>query len=114
MTQPNLNQNASQQIAESEVSGEDSTTTAEVSVQPTQPTGTTVTRNSDIDIAEQLFLSILTVNQNHANARYSLAVLYQKIGEKDKAKIMAESLMNIVQDQATKEAVRQQFQSLLE
>ncbi|HOZ56299.1 MAG: hypothetical protein BWY51_00932 [Parcubacteria group bacterium ADurb.Bin316] len=114
VTQPNLNQNASQQIAESEVSGEDSTTTAEVSVQPTQPTGTTVTRNSDIDIAEQLFLSILTVNQNHANARYSLAVLYQKIGEKDKAKIMAESLMNIVQDQATKEAVRQQFQSLLE
>jgi len=113
VTQPNLDQTASQQIAENEVNVDGATTTDGVSVQPTQPTGATVTRNNDINTAEQLFLSILTVNQNHANARYSLAVLYQKIGEKDKAKIMVESLMSIIQDQATKDAIRQQFQSLL-
>ncbi len=117
VTQPNLNQNASQQIAASQVDNSNSTTTSAnstaVSVNPTQPTGATVTRNDDINIAEQLFLSILTVNENYVNARYSLAVLYQKIGEKDKARIMVNSLLNILQDESQKSTIREQFQSLL-
>lgn len=118
VSQPNLNQTADRQIAENEVNSNNATTTEDgsgndiISVNPTQPTGAVVTRNGDIDTAEQLFLSILVSNQNYVNARYSLAVLYQKIGEEDRAKIMVESLLNIIQDQATKETVRQQFQDL--
>ncbi|MCX6795975.1 MAG: hypothetical protein NTW06_00570 [Candidatus Falkowbacteria bacterium] len=113
VSQPNLNQTASQQIAENQISGNEASSTEQVSVRPNLPTGATVTRNNDLNIAEQLFLSILTVNQNYANARYSLAVLYQKVGENEKAKIMAQSLLNILQDEATKQAVKQQFKDLL-
>lgn len=112
VTQPNLNQNAAQQIAENGAEGEASST-ENISVQPTYPSGATVTRNDDLNIAEQLFLNILLTNESHANARYSLAVLYQKIGEKDKEKIMAQSLLNIIQDQATKDAVAEQFKDVL-
>jgi Flp pilus assembly protein TadD len=113
VSQPNLNQTASQQIAENQINGANASSSDAVSVQPNLPTGATVTRNNDLNVAEQLFLSILTVNQNYANARYSLAVLYQKIGERDKAKIMAQSLINILQDEATKNAVKEQFKDLL-
>lgn len=113
VTQPNLNQSAVQEIAEKEISNASSSTEEEVSISPGQSTGATVTRNEDINTAEQIFLSILTTNQNYANARYSLAVLYKKIGEKEKAKVMAQSLLNIIQDQATKETVKEQFQDLL-
>jgi hypothetical protein len=35
--------------------------------------------NDDIIIAEQVFVSILQLNPNHANALYSLAYLYKKV-----------------------------------
>ena len=88
-----------------------------LSVQAGEPTGK-IERNADLNTAEQLFLSILLDpaqggNPNHANARYSLAVLYQKIGENDKAKIMAEYLVNnVLKDQETKDAVSAQFKGL--
>jgi len=88
-----------------------------LSVQAGQAGGK-IERNADLNTAEQLFLSILLDptqggNPNHANARYSLAVLYQKIGENDKAKIMADYLVNnVLQDQATKDAVSVQFKGL--
>jgi len=88
-----------------------------LNIQP-QATGGKVERNADLNTAEQLFLSILLDpaqggNPNHANARYSLAVLYQKIGENDKAKLMADYLVNnVLQDQATKDAVNAQFKGL--
>ena len=84
----------------------------ELSVAPSPPVtqpSATVGRNEDINLAEQIFLSILQAVPNHANARYSLAVLYQKVGEKENQNIMADSLLNILTDQETKDVVRQQF-----
>lgn len=75
-------------------------------------------RDDDLKIAEQLLLSILVDpseggNPKHANARYNLAILYQRIGEKDKAKLMADYLVNnVLQDQAEKDAVKAQFANL--
>jgi hypothetical protein len=36
-------------------------------------------------------------------------VLYQKVGEADNLKIMVNSLLEIIQDEKTKNAVREQF-----
>jgi len=96
---------------EGDVEGEDGDE-EELSVEPTlivtQPAAT-VGRNEDINLAEQIFLSILQAVPNHANARYSLAVLYQKIGEKENQRIMVDFLLSILTDEATKDVVRQQF-----
>lgn len=106
-----LKQNATKQIAESEVNGSTSTE-QDISVQ-TQDPGGQAKRNSDLNEAERLFVAILMNNPNHANARYSLAVLYQKINEPEKAKTMVEALMNIIKDAKTKDALMKQFGDLL-
>jgi len=116
VVQPNLTQTATAQIAEEELTpeGEEGITTPEaISVEPTQPTGAVVAKNNDLAAAEQLFLSILMANSNHANARYSLAVLYQKTGEIENARIMASSLLDIISDEQTIKSVRQQFADIL-
>lgn len=109
VSQPRLDQSASQQIAVNDINPDNASTTEVISVQPTQSTGAVTGRNADLNTAEQLFLSILMANQNHANARYSLAVLYQKVGEPDNVAIMVNSLLDIVQDENTKNAIREQF-----
>ncbi len=128
-TQPNLAQTASQDItiqdvtpeitADEGMEGEESAESKEgmeeeLSVEPTptitRPTAAVVSRNEDINLAEQIFLNILQIVPNHANARYSLAVLYQKVDETDNMDAMADSLLNILTDEATKEVVRQQFE----
>ena len=112
--QPNLNQTATEQITENEINPENaSSSIEELSVKPTQATGSTVNKNSDMVSAEQLFLSIIQNNPNHANAIYSLAVLYQKTGEIENAKIAAQSLLNVLQDESVKNTVRQQFKDIL-
>ena len=68
--------------------------------------------NKDLKAAEQLFLSVLLENQKHANARYSLALLYQKIGDVEKASVMVKSLINILEDEEQKEVIRKQFPGL--
>lgn len=111
VSQPKLDQSASQQIAVNDITPENaSSTEAEnLSVKPSQGSGAVTGRNADLNTAEQLFLSILMANQSHANARYSLAVLYQKVGEADNVKIMVNSLLEIIQDEKTKNAVKDQF-----
>jgi hypothetical protein len=84
-----------------------------LSVKPSQKAGAVVEKNADLSAAEQLFLSILVNNSNHANAKYSLAVLYQKTGETDNARLMINSLLETVTDAATQEAVRKQFSDIL-
>jgi len=106
VSQPNLEQTAAEDITKGE--GEEE----ELSVEPDQTTGVTTSRNNDLTMAEQIFLSILQINPNHANARYSLALLYQKIDETDNAKIMVKSLLDILQDEQTKQAVKRQFPGL--
>jgi tetratricopeptide (TPR) repeat protein len=115
ITQPDLSQTASAQITENAINPDGSPAGeqgAEVSVSPSAPVNGVMSSNEDLNTAEQLFLSILAANNNHANARYSLAMLYQKLGEKDKAEVMVKSLLEIIPDEATKDAVRQQFPGL--
>ena len=116
-----LNQTASQQIAENDIAPEEELAPGEegepsqeeLSVEPSTPPPAGLTaRNTDLNTAEQLFLSILLANPNHANSRYSLAVLYQKVGEQENARVMVKSLLDIVQDEQTKNAIKQQFPGL--
>lgn len=115
VAQPSLDQEASQQIAERDITPEEETgtTTEELSVQPNEPTGNTISRNEDINAAEQIFLSIVNNNPNHSNARYSLAVLYQKLGSNEKAASQVNRLLQIVKDPQTRQAVQQQFADVL-
>ena len=114
VSQPNLNQTAPEQITENDINPEIASSSGEqLSVKPTQATGDTVSKNGDIISAEQLFLSIVQNNPNHANAIYSLAVLYQKTGETKNAKIAVQSLLNILQDENVKNTVRRQFEGIL-
>ena len=112
VSQPKLNQNASEEIAKNDIDPNASSTGENLSVNPATPTGAIITKNSDLASAEQLFLSILQNNKNHANALYSLAVLYQKTGETDNIKLMVQTLLNVVQDNKTKDAIRAQFEGL--
>ena len=68
--------------------------------------------NESLKTAEQLFLSVLLKNQNHPNARYSLALLYKNTGDTQKAKVMVQSLLKIITDEAQKEAIKKQFPGL--
>ena len=82
VTQPNLFQTASKNLTQNSLNEGQKTTTGEqpkdLSVQPDQSTGQTTELNDQLKNAEQIFASIVAVNQNHANALYSLALLYQK------------------------------------
>lgn len=89
--------------------GEDS---QELSVKQVKVAEGVIEKNSDLATSEQLFLSILLNNQNHANARYSLALLYNKVGDTEKASIMVKSLLKILGDEKQKEAIKQQFPGL--
>lgn len=75
-------------------------------------TNTTLEKNEDLVKAEQIFLGILAANQSHANSIYSLAILYQKIGDKEKASQRVQQLLGVLNDGATKDAVKAQFQGL--
>lgn len=108
-----LSQEDSQRITETEIYPDGSGTSTSISVKP-RDTGPKVGRNSDLTTAEQTFLSIMAANPNHANASYSLAVLYQKIGEEDNARVMVKTLLNIIDDKATKQAILDQFGSILQ
>jgi len=100
----NLAQTASQEITLEENDDEE----LSVEPQPRQTTGI-IEVNDDLILAEQLFLSIIRDVPNHANAYYSLAVLYQKLGRQDNVKTMVNALMNILTDEQIKQSVRQQF-----
>lgn len=112
--QNSLAQTASEQIAVDDITPGDASSTPQISVQPTKPAGSTVAKNADLIAAEQLFLSILLANPQHANARYSLAMLYKQVGDLNNAKIMAQSLLELVPDEKTKNAVKTQFADVLD
>lgn len=115
VTSPKMAQTDPKQIAENDINPDGTAqgeTGENISVQSNSVTGAVIKRNEDLNNAEQLFLSILQQNPNHANSLYSLAVLYMKIGERDNTKIMVDKLLEILPEDATKEAVRKQFESL--
>jgi tetratricopeptide (TPR) repeat protein len=115
VTQPKMAQTDSKQIAVNDItpgSNANGATGDNISVQPGSATGGTIVKNSDLATAEQIFLSILASNPNHANSIYSLAVMYEKVGDKTNAKITVDKLLSILTDDATKNAVKDQFKNL--
>jgi len=74
--------------------------------------GGTIKKSEDVTTAEQLFLSIVQANPNHANALYSLALLYQKTGETENAKIVIKQLLIVVTDQPSIDIIQKQFPGL--
>jgi tetratricopeptide (TPR) repeat protein len=105
VVKPDLGQGASADITTGQ-------TDPGLSVSPDSQTGGRIARNDDLTNAEQLFLNILANNPNHANSLYSLALLYQKIGETSNARAMVTKLLEILPEDATKDAVRKQFTGL--
>lgn len=112
--QPVLTQNIAREIAQAgiEDTNQDNAPIADLSVQQRPPMGSTVSRNDDLKIAEQIFLSVLQEAPNHANALYSLALLYQKLDEKNNAEIAVKRLLEIVEDEKTQEMLKEQFKSI--
>lgn len=74
--------------------------------------GGAVPKNDDMKLAEQLFLSIIQANQNHANALYSLALLYQKTGETGNGRLVVKQLLAVLTDQPSIDLVKRQFPGL--
>lgn len=107
----NLSQTAAQDIAVNDASPEGAEGEG-LTVQPSQPASGTISRNEDLNLSEQIFLNILQVMPNHANALYSLALLYQKTGERSNAAGMVERLLEVLPDDAAKAAVKEQFKGL--
>lgn len=101
-SQTSIAQTESDKIATGEGENQD------LSVQTNQNTAS-LKDNNDLKAAEQIFLAIINQNNTHANALYSLAMVYQKTGQTDNLKIVVKRLMEILTDDTSKEAVKKQF-----
>ena len=133
VSNPNLKQTETKKITETEIipleeeetdvldeeklaEGDEEDVTEEVvepiSIQKNEPTGNVIERNNDLNLAEQIFGSLVIANPKHANALYSLAVLYQKLGETDKTTEMVSKLLSILKDDRSRQIVMQQFEGL--
>lgn len=84
----------------------------ETEVAVSTPKGMNIERNDDLNIAEQIFVNIAQAIHPHANALYSLALLYQAIGEDENAKIAVMELLKIEQPQEQLDKIKAQFQGL--
>jgi len=104
VAQNGLSQNAAEDITKG--------TEANGDLSVSNPSVGTVKKNEDITASEQLFTSIVQAIPNHANALYSLALLYQKTGETDNAKVVVKQLLNILTDQPSIDIVKKQFSGL--
>ncbi|MFA4941567.1 MAG: hypothetical protein WC582_03160 [Patescibacteria group bacterium] len=112
VAQLNISQNATEELTEEESAAEINVDN-ELSVNSEQAVGAFVDRNDDLNMAEQIFYEIYKMNPKHANALYSLALLYQKIGEIDNAKLAVKELLSVVEsDNQAVEAVKKQFYGL--
>ena len=112
VSQFDISQNATRELTAEEAVNKDAAS-GELSVDSGQPTGAAVKRNDDLNMAEQAFFSVYQLNPKHANALYSLALLYQKVGENDKARVAVAALLPIIANDAQAvQAVQQQFPGL--
>jgi len=105
VAQPDLTQTAANDIAKGQENQDN------LSVKP-QPGTNKAANNEDLKTAEQIFLDLVNANPNHANALYSLALIYQKTDQTDNAKLVVKKLLEIVTDEPTKELVKKQFPGL--
>lgn len=102
-----ISQTAEKEIAGGEDSGK------ELSVVPQGAGGNVaISRNSDINMAERIFADVLKVSPNHVNSLYSLALLYKKIGETDNVRGIVKTLLDNLQTEQEKQAVKEQFSGM--
>lgn len=94
-----------------EEGGEDSDLSVAEPASPPAATGQ-ITMNDDLQAAEAIFKQIVAVSPSHANAVYSLALIYEVTGNKAEARSYYEKLVEIVPDQATKDAILKKLSSL--
>ena len=106
-----LTQDKAAQIVENESTPNTDGVTGDLQIQK-NVTPNKVEKNDDLARAEQVFLSILASNDKHANALYSLAILYQKTGDTEKASQSVKKLLSVLSEGPTKDAVRKQFKGL--
>ena len=106
-----MTQNKSAEIIENEQTPNEDGVIDELNVQP-NISKAKVEKNDDLARAEQVFLSILSANNNHANALYSLAILYQKLDDTPRASQSVKKLLDVLAEGPTKDAVRNQFKGL--
>jgi tetratricopeptide (TPR) repeat protein len=102
VAQPDLTQTASNDIAKGQENQDN------LSVKP-QPGANKGANNEDLKTAEQIFLDLVNANPNHANALYSLALVYQKTNQTDNVKLVVKKLLEVLQDEQSKELVKKQF-----
>lgn len=105
-------QSLSQTSSEDIIANEDNVDEEELSVEVNIDAVVSDTKNDDLVMAEEVFLSILNINPRHANSIYSLALLYQKVNKIDNAKRAVVALLDLIQDEKTKDAIKKQFKGL--
>ncbi|PIT93957.1 hypothetical protein COU00_01615 [Candidatus Falkowbacteria bacterium CG10_big_fil_rev_8_21_14_0_10_43_11] len=71
-----------------------------------------VSFNNDLKVAEAILKNLIEVSPSHANAIYSLALIYETVGDAAQARQYYEKLLNIVSDQPTKDAILKKLQAL--
>ena len=111
----NVKEQAIKDVIQPDEKGDDSAEASddeELSVESSQQYNTEVERNEDINIANQIFLNILQAEKSHANALYSLGLIYQAVGENDNTKAVIDQLLMLLDDSEQKNKVKQQFKDL--
>lgn len=107
----NLQQQQTKQITSSE-NKKEALYEKELSVEEGAVSPGKTVENDDLKTAKAIFENILQASSNHANATYSLAMIHEVLGEQEQAKEYYEKLLDIITDQATKDAVLEKLKSL--
>ena len=107
----NLQQQQTKEIAAAADRGQTVIQEEKLSVQEEQ-SNQAVTFNNDLQVADAIFKNVIEISPKHANALYSLALIYETIGDKEQAKQYYGKLLDIVSDQPTKEAIVKKLQAL--
>lgn len=70
----------------------------------------TYKRNEDINMAELIFKEIISEKPDSGDSYYNLAALYKDLGETEKSKEAVRALLDILDDGAEKEFVKNEFE----
>jgi len=111
----NVSSKNDSQIAAPPIDATTDTQTADNELSANQNTSNTrgnVSMNDDLRAATTIFNQIIAANPQHANATYSLALIYEITGDTANAKKYYEKLVDIVPDQVTKDAILQKLSTL--
>jgi len=71
-----------------------------------------ISRNDDLELAEQLFSTTYQLDNSHVDSLYNLALLYQKLGEKDNTRNVVQILLETLGSEANEQAIKDKFPEL--